>query len=148
MHLKSILNLVFVCFFNVFLFSQNASLSGKITDSKTNEALFGAKVILQGLGKGAVTDGDGNYSLKGLSVGTYILEVRNETYNNLILTEIKLKENDFSFCPEITTKVGLLKLKIKEIPIKYNGRNYSEGKKIKFSDGVKAVITLFKYRFF
>ena len=94
MHLKSILNLVFVCFFNVFLFSQNASLSGKITDSKTNEALFGAKVILQGLGKGAVTDGDGNYSLKGLSVGTYILEVRNETYNNLILTEIKLKENE------------------------------------------------------
>jgi len=69
-------------------------------------------------------------------------------FNVNIFKKIKLKENDFSFCPEITTKVGLLKLAIKEIPIKYNGRNYSEGKKIKFTDGVKAVITLFKYRFF
>jgi len=94
MHDKSFFTLLFTCILISYTFSQNASLSGKITDSKTNEALFGAKVILQGLGKGAVTDGDGNYSLKGLSAGTYILEARNETYNNLILTEIKLKENE------------------------------------------------------
>jgi TonB-dependent receptor len=94
MHYKYFFTLLFTCILISYTFSQNASLSGKITDSKTNEALFGAKVILQGLGKGAVTDGDGNYSLKGLSAGTYILEARNETYNNLILTEIKLKENE------------------------------------------------------
>ena len=94
MHYKSLFTFLFTCILISYTFSQNASLSGKITDSKTNEALFGAKVILQGLGKGAVTDGDGNYSLKGLSAGTYILEARNETYNNLILTEIKLKENE------------------------------------------------------
>jgi TonB-dependent receptor len=94
MHYKSLFTFLFTCILIPYTFSQNASLSGKILDSKTNEALFGAKVILQGLGKGAVTDGDGNYSLKGLSAGTYILEVRNETYNNLILTEIKLKENE------------------------------------------------------
>ena len=94
MHYKSFFTLLFTSILISYTFSQNASLSGKITDSKTNEALFGAKVILQGLGKGAVTDGDGNYSLKGLSAGTYILEARNETYNNLILTEIKLKENE------------------------------------------------------
>lgn len=69
-------------------------------------------------------------------------------FNSNIFKKIKLEENDFSFCPEITTKIALLKIKIKEIPIKYNGRNYSEGKKIKFIDGVKAIITLFKYRFF
>lgn len=69
-------------------------------------------------------------------------------FNVNIFKKIKLIENDFSFCPEITTKVGLLKLEIKEVPIKYNGRSYEEGKKIKFIDGVKAVITLFKYRFF
>ena len=94
MHFKSLLTFLTTCFLISYSFSQNASLSGKITDSKTNEALFGAKVILQGLGKGVIADGDGNYSLKGLSAGTYILEVRNETYNNLILTEIKLKENE------------------------------------------------------
>ena len=69
-------------------------------------------------------------------------------FSSHIFKKIQLKEQDFSFCPEITTKVGLLKLKIKEVPIKYNGRNYNEGKKIKFTDGIKAVITLFKYRFF
>ena len=55
---------------------------------------------------------------------------------------------NFSFCPEITTKIGLKKIKIKEVPIKYSGRNYNEGKKIRLIDGIKAIITLFKYRFF
>ena len=65
-----------------------------------------------------------------------------------IFSKIMLEEKDFSFCPEITTKIGLLKIKIKEVPIKYSGRNYNEGKKIRLIDGVKAIITLFKYRFF
>ena len=65
-----------------------------------------------------------------------------------IFLKIKLEENDFSFCPEITTKIGLKKIKIKEVPIKYSGRNYNEGKKIRLIDGIKAIITLFKYRFF
>jgi len=65
-----------------------------------------------------------------------------------VFLKIELKENDFSFCPEITTKIGLLKIKIKEVPIKYNGRDYDEGKKIRLIDGIKAIITLFKYRFF
>ena len=65
-----------------------------------------------------------------------------------IFLKIKLKEKDFSFCPEITTKIGLKNIKIKEIPIKYFGRSYEEGKKINFIDGVKAILTLFKYRFF
>ena len=69
-------------------------------------------------------------------------------FNSNIFKKIKLQENDFSFCPEITTKLALLKIKIQEVPINYNGRNYNEGKKIKFKDGIKAVITLFNYRFF
>jgi dolichol-phosphate mannosyltransferase len=64
-----------------------------------------------------------------------------------VFLRIRLKEKDFSFCPEITTKIGLRKIKIKEIPIKYNGRNYDDGKKIRLIDGIKAIITLFKYRF-
>jgi len=69
-------------------------------------------------------------------------------FESNIFKKIMLEEKDFSFCPEITTKIGLLKIKIKEVPIKYSGRNYNEGKKIRLIDGVKAVITLFKYRFF
>ena len=65
-----------------------------------------------------------------------------------IFINIKLKEKDFSFCPEITTKIGLKNIPIKEISIKYKGRSYNEGKKINYIDGIKAVFTLFKYRFF
>jgi TonB-dependent receptor len=87
-------------FFSLLIFlgftvnAQNASLSGKVQDSKTNEALFGVKVILTGTGKGAVTDGDGNFAIKGLIAGKYTLEVRYETYNNLILQDINVKEGE------------------------------------------------------
>ena len=69
-------------------------------------------------------------------------------FSSKIFINIQLKEEDFSFCPEITTKIGLKNEKIKEVPIKYNGRSYKEGKKINFIDGIKAILTLFKYRFF
>ena len=69
-------------------------------------------------------------------------------FSSEVFMSIKLKENDFSFCPEITTKIAKKNIIIKEIPIKYRGRSYNDGKKIKFMDGIKAIITLFKYRFF
>ena len=65
-----------------------------------------------------------------------------------IFLKIMLEEKDFSFCPEITTKIGLQKIKIKEVSIKYRGRSYKDGKKIRLIDGIKAIITFFKYRFF
>ena len=69
-------------------------------------------------------------------------------FSSDVFMSIKLKENDFSFCPEITTKIAKKNIIIKEIPIKYFGRNYNQGKKIKFMDGIRAIITLFKYKFF
>ena len=64
-----------------------------------------------------------------------------------LLKKIKLKENDFSFCPEVTTKLSKLKIKIKEVPISYFGRSVIDGKKIKFIDAVYAIKTIIKYRF-
>ena len=61
---------------------------------------------------------------------------------------IKLKENGFAFCPEITTKISNLNIKIFEVPISYRGRSYEEGKKISYKDGIEAVFALFKYKFF
>jgi glycosyltransferase involved in cell wall biosynthesis len=69
-------------------------------------------------------------------------------FSSDVFMSIKLKENDFSFCPEITTKIAKKNIIIKEIPIKYFGRGYNQGKKIKFMDGIRAIITLFKYKFF
>ena len=69
-------------------------------------------------------------------------------FNSDIFKSIKLNENGFSFCPEITTKIGLKKIKIIEVPIKYSGRSYQDGKKITYLDGLRAIKSLFKYRFF
>ena len=65
-----------------------------------------------------------------------------------IFRKIKLQENGFAFCPEITTKVAKKKYKIREIPISYKGRTYSQGKKINSFDGLIALYCLLKYRFF
>ena len=68
-------------------------------------------------------------------------------FSKNIFMSIKLEENGFSFCPEITTKIAKKKIFIKEVPIKYCARSYNKGKKIKFIDGIKAIIALFSYRF-
>ena len=65
-----------------------------------------------------------------------------------IFNKINLKENDFSFCPEITAKISKLGYKIFEVPVSYFGRDYNQGKKISFYDGIKAIIVLIKYRIF
>ncbi|MDC3053940.1 glycosyltransferase family 2 protein [Candidatus Pelagibacter sp.] len=71
-----------------------------------------------------------------------------KVFKKQLVNKLNLKENGFSFCPEITTKFSNLNEPIIEIPISYKGRSYKEGKKIKFEDGISAIITLFKYKFF
>jgi len=61
---------------------------------------------------------------------------------------LKIKSDRFDFEPEITAKILKSGLKIREVPISYSGRAFSEGKKITWRDGFKAVYTLIKFRFF
>ena len=65
-----------------------------------------------------------------------------------IFKSIPLQEKGFAFCPELNTKLSNLGIKINEIPINYNGRTYDEGKKISAVDGLIAIKTLFKYKYF
>ncbi|NBX81315.1 MAG: TonB-dependent receptor, partial [Flavobacteriales bacterium] len=91
--LKQVLVLFSIAISFIFQ-AQNASLSGKIQNSKTNEVVEGAKVILTGTGKGAISDIDGKYIINGLSAGTYTLEIRSVSYNSLILQNIKIKNGE------------------------------------------------------
>lgn len=70
-----------------------------------------------------------------------------KTFSTELFNSIDLKENGFSFCPEVTTKIGKKKIRIKEVPIEYYGRSYKEGKKINILDGFRALFTIIKYRF-
>ena len=69
-----------------------------------------------------------------------------KVFSKKIFDEIILENNDFSFCPEVTTKLSNLGIKIKELPINYYGRTEKEGKKIKWFDGVIAIFTIIKFR--
>ena len=61
-----------------------------------------------------------------------------KVFHKEVFDKINLEENDFAFCPEVTTKISKLGYEIIEIPINYNGRNYDEGKKIMLIDAFRA----------
>ena len=69
-----------------------------------------------------------------------------KVFHKEVFDKINLEENDFAFCPEVTTKISNLGYEIIEVPISYNGRSYEEGKKIRLIDAFKALQTLIKYR--
>ena len=65
-----------------------------------------------------------------------------------VFLKLKIAEKDFSFCPEVTTKLAKFSYKITEIPISYNGREIKDGKKIRFTDAIIALNTIIKYKYF
>jgi glycosyltransferase involved in cell wall biosynthesis len=62
-----------------------------------------------------------------------------------LLKSIPLESDRFGFEPEITIKLAKRDARIFELPIRYSGRTYREGKKITWKDGVKALGALLKY---
>jgi glycosyltransferase involved in cell wall biosynthesis len=64
-----------------------------------------------------------------------------------VIRSMQLRSNRFGIEPELTAKIFKRGYRVYEIPITYDGRGYSEGKKITWRDGVVAVWTLIKYRF-
>lgn len=65
-----------------------------------------------------------------------------------LIQSIKLNCRRFEFEPEITAKILRQGVRIYEVPISYAGREYSEGKKIAWHDGIIALFTLIRYRVF
>ncbi len=76
------------------------------------------------------------------------MEVCYKVFRREVLESIRLCENRFGFEVEVTAKISRGKRwRIYEVPIAYYGRGYSEGKKITWKDGVRALWCIFKYRF-
>ena len=95
------------------------------------------------------------------SVGNRLLTVISNMFTNLNLTDMEtgyklfrtdlirqlnLKEKRFGFEPEVTAKISRVRgVRIYEVGISYFGRTYSEGKKIKWKDGFRALWCILKY---
>jgi glycosyltransferase involved in cell wall biosynthesis len=92
---------------------------------------------------------------KGLTLITNVLyntilsdmETCYKVFRTEVVREIPLRSRRFEFEPEITAKVLKRGYRIFEVPISYNGREWHEGKKIKWTDAPIAVWTLIRYRF-
>ena len=70
-----------------------------------------------------------------------------------VIRDLKFESNRFGFEPEVTAKISRVRLngkrvRVYEVPISYYGRDYEEGKKIGWKDGVAAMWHIFKYNVF
>lgn len=70
-----------------------------------------------------------------------------KVFRRSTLDQMNLECRRFEFCPEVTAKLCRLGEKIAEVPISYNPRSASEGKKIRHADGWLAIWTLVRHRF-
>jgi len=92
----------------------------------------------------------GNWVLTTLSnmltnINLTDMETCYKAFRREVIQSIKIEENRFGFEPEITEKVARKRCRIYEVGISYYGRTYSEGKKIGWRDGFRAIYCILKY---
>lgn len=75
------------------------------------------------------------------------METGYKVFRRSVVDGMTIHARRFDFEPEFTAKILKRKVRIFEVPITFNPRDYSEGKKIKLKDAFEAVWTLLKYRF-
>jgi glycosyltransferase involved in cell wall biosynthesis len=77
------------------------------------------------------------------------MEVCYKVFRREVLQKIQIRCNRFGFEPEVTAKIAKVRprLRIYEVGVAYYGRSYEEGKKITWKDGIKAILTIIRFRF-
>ncbi len=75
------------------------------------------------------------------------METGYKVFRSEVVQGMRIHAHGFEFEPEFTAKVLKQGIRIYEVPISYNGREWTEGKKISWTDGPVALWTLIKYRF-
>ncbi len=76
------------------------------------------------------------------------LETCYKAFRAPLLKNLNLRENRFGFEPEVTAKLAKARCRIYEVGISYNGRTYSEGKKVNWKDGFHAIYAIVRYNLF
>ncbi len=76
------------------------------------------------------------------------MEVGYKVFKSWVIKDIQIKSNRFGVEPELTAKIAKKRVRIYEVPISYHGRDYSEGKKITWRDGIAAIFHIIRFRFF
>lgn len=74
------------------------------------------------------------------------METGYKVFRRDVVQNMTIHARRFDFEPEFTAKILKRKVRIYEVPISFNPRDYSEGKKIRLKDAFEAMWTLIKYR--
>ena len=88
--------------------------------------------------------------LSNVLSGLYLsdMETCYKFFRRDIIQNIRLESKRFGFEPEITAKIARLKIRVSEVPISYHPRNYLEGKKITWKDGIAACWHILRFNLF
>ncbi len=76
------------------------------------------------------------------------IETGYKAFRKEAISSIRIEENDFGIEPEITIKLAMRGWRFYEVGISYYGRSYAEGKKIRWTDGLKAIWVIIKHGLF
>jgi len=76
------------------------------------------------------------------------METGYKVFRGDVIRRIRIQCNRFGVEPELTAKLARMRARIYETPISYSGRDYAQGKKITWRDGVAALWHIFRFRFF
>lgn len=89
-------------------------------------------------------------TLSNLMSGLYLTDMETcyKFFKADVVKNVKITSNRFGFEPEITAKIARLKVRIFEFPISYHPRNYEQGKKITWKDGIAAFYHIVRFNLF
>jgi glycosyltransferase involved in cell wall biosynthesis len=76
------------------------------------------------------------------------METCYKVFRREVVEGLSIKSNRFGVEPEMTAKIARAGWRVYEVGISYSGRTYAEGKKITWKDGMKALFTILRFRFF
>ncbi|MDQ3068489.1 MAG: glycosyltransferase family 2 protein [Acidobacteriota bacterium] len=116
------------------------------------DVVYGSRFMRRDGGRGALRRWHwfGNAVLTSFSnaftgLGLTDMETCYKMFRRDVAKRLDLQSRDFAMEPEITCKVARMKVRLREMPIGYQGRTYGEGKKIGMKDAFKAISATLKY---
>ncbi|MGQ9620826.1 MAG: TonB-dependent receptor domain-containing protein [Bacteroidales bacterium] len=91
------------------LFSQNGIIRGTVYDYSLAEPMMSVTVVVDGTGKGTMTDLDGNFNIS-VPAGTYTLKLSFVSYETIIINEVKVEAGKVTLFENIRMKEASLSL--------------------------------------
>lgn len=100
---KTILFLSILFLIGTTGYAQTGSITGTVIDRDTGDPLFGVNILVRGTSFGAVTDFEGEYTIRNIRPGEYNVEYRYVGYERTLITGIRVEENEAT---EINVELG------------------------------------------